>query len=120
MEGLSNSIKMKDTILMKIKNYDMNKEIMEQITNLENDIEFAAQSGQSVEGLIQQLNSLKRTVLLLRQRGLLQHPLMRLLFHEHLKHFYLIYFLALHLLQMCLQKTNMFEQFYSLHSKRMS
>jgi DNA repair exonuclease SbcCD ATPase subunit len=35
LEGLSNSIKMKDTILMKIKNYDMNKEIMEQITNLE-------------------------------------------------------------------------------------
>jgi DNA repair exonuclease SbcCD ATPase subunit len=35
LEGLSNSIKMKDTILMKIKNYDMNKEIMEQIIKLE-------------------------------------------------------------------------------------
>ena len=35
LEGLNNLIKMKETILMKIKNYDMNKEIMEEITKLE-------------------------------------------------------------------------------------
>jgi hypothetical protein len=35
--------------------------VAKQITNLENEIEFAAQTGQSVEGLMQQLNSLKRT-----------------------------------------------------------
>ncbi len=48
-----------------LKNFNQQnsiKDFAQQITNLENEIEFAAQRGQSVEGLMQQLNSLKKTI----------------------------------------------------------